>query len=191
MKKQNNLIIILIIFTLPFIFSYYFLKIQDSNERWETTNYGKFIEPLVPLTEFEIKLFNNALLNNKDLINKWTLIYITKNQCLKECSKDIHLLRQVHIALGKDINRVQRVFLSNYDEKISFLKNLEAEYPNLLFSNIRPNQLYKIIHKISKKDKQIYLVNPAGNVILTYKSNFNGQKLLKDLKKLLKFSKKE
>ena len=191
MKKQNSLIILLIIFALPFIVSYYFLKTQTTNEKLETTNYGTFIEPLVQIQQFNLKLFDNTLLNSDGLKDKWSLIYITNSHCLETCSSDIHLLRQVHIALGKDINRVQRIFLTTYNEDISFFKNLTIEYPELLFSNASLNPLYEMLSQISKKGNQIYLIDPGGNAILSYESNFNGGKLLKDLKKLLKFSKQK
>ena len=191
MKKKNNLIILLIIFVLPFAFSYYFLKTQKTDDRWETTNYGKFIEPLVPLEKFRIELFNRKVLTDENLKNKWTLIYLTSEKCLDSCTENIHLLKQINIALRKDMSRVQRIFLSNYDEDKNFLKNLELKYPSLLVSNVKFNELYKKLHKISKKSNQIYLISPNGNAILSYDSNFDGKKLLKDLKKLLKFSKKK
>ncbi|MED5429855.1 MAG: hypothetical protein VX864_00450, partial [Pseudomonadota bacterium] len=93
--------------------------------------------------------------------------------------------------LGKDIYRVQRIFLTNYNEEITFFDNLAKKYPRLLFSNVTPNYLHEILFKISKKANQIYLIDPGGNVILSYESNFEGRKLMKDLKKLLKFSKQK
>ncbi|MEC8996471.1 MAG: hypothetical protein VYA22_02415 [Pseudomonadota bacterium] len=190
-KKQNSLIILLIVFSLPFIISYYFLKTQNNEEQLKTTNYGTFIEPFVSIKQFNIKLFNNQILEKSNLKNKWSLIYVTNTQCLEECSNNIYLLRQVHIALGKDIYRVQRIFLTNYNEEITFFDNLAKKYPRLLFSNVTPNYLHEILFKISKKENQIYLIDPGGNVILSYESNFEGRKLMKDLKKLLKFSKQK
>ena len=45
-----------------------------------------------------------------------------------------------------------------------------------------------MINKISNNESAVLLVDPLGNVILKYRDDFNGKKLLKDLKKLLKLS---
>ena len=39
------------------------------------------------------------------------------------------------------------------------------------------------------RNHNLFLVDPNGNVILGYNENFEGKKLLKDIKKLLKLSK--
>ena len=52
----------------------------------------------------------------------------------------------------------------------------------------KPNNLHGLINNISKNQSTIFLIDPLGNVILKYKENFQGKKLLKDIKKLLKLS---
>ena len=62
-----------------------------------------------------------------DYSGRWTLIYHLKNNCLDDCLKNIYLLRQIHTALGKDMNRLQRVLISNSESEIDILKS----YPGL------------------------------------------------------------
>ena len=61
-------------------------------------------------------------------------------------------------------------------------------YPNLILINNEPRDLHIMINKISNNESAVLLVDPLGNVILKYRDDFNGKKLLKDLKKLLKLS---
>jgi cytochrome oxidase Cu insertion factor (SCO1/SenC/PrrC family) len=52
----------------------------------------------------------------------------------------------------------------------------------------KPNNLHGIIDTISENQSSIFLIDPLGNVILKYNEEFQGKKLLKDIKKLLKLS---
>jgi cytochrome oxidase Cu insertion factor (SCO1/SenC/PrrC family) len=97
-------------------------------------------------------------------------------------------MRQVNTALGKNMDRLQRLFLSNkvLDENTEI--NLLRSYPNLILIKNKPNKIHGLIKGISDNKNSLLLVDPLGNVILRYDSNFDGKKLLKDIKKLLKLS---
>ena len=51
----------------------------------------------------------------------------------------------------------------------------------------KPDKLSGLLNNISSKTS-ILLVDPLGNVILRYDNQFEGKKLLKDIKKLFKLS---
>ena len=76
--------------------------------------------------------------------------------------------------------------VSQNDE--DFNNELIEKYPNLIIVSNQPSSLKNIITSI-KNNHNLFLVDPNGNVILGYDENFNGKKLLKDIKKLLKLSK--
>src|SRR5690606_21887473 len=42
----------------------------------------------------------------------WSLVYARTSACEEQCIADIVRLRQVHLALGKELNRVQRVVIA-------------------------------------------------------------------------------
>ena len=102
---------------------------------------------------------------------------------LDDCLKNIYLLRQIHTALGKDMNRLQRVLISNSESEIDISKS----YPGLTIIKNKPDKLSGLLNNISSKTS-ILLVDPLGNVILRYDNKFEGKKLLKDIKKLFKLS---
>ena len=97
-------------------------------------------------------------------------------------------MRQVNTALGKNMDRLQRFFLSNKMLNENTEINLLQSYPNLTLIKNKPNKIHVLIKEISNNKNSLLLVDPLGNVILRYNSNFDGKKLLKDIKKLLKLS---
>ena len=96
------------------------------------------------------------------------------------------MLRQINTALGKDMNRLQRILI--HDQNVKYPSNLKELYPGMILIYDKPNNLHGIIDTISENQSSIFLIDPLGNVILKYNEEFQGKKLLKDIKKLLKLS---
>ena len=93
------------------------------------------------------------------------------------------MLRQINTALGKDMGRVKRYLLDNNTANNTvYLDN----YPKVIVLD-RSETLY---NKLTKMDERIFVADPFGKIILGYKKDFVAKGLLKDIKKLLKFSKK-
>ena len=155
----------------------------SSDKEWSTTNYGTFIEPIVSINDINIENDLGEKSNTNKLNGRWTLVYYLDNKCLNDCIENIYLLRQIHTALGKDMNRLQRVLVSNHELNNDILNS----YPGLLVIKNKPDKLSGLLKSISIKTS-ILLVDPLGNVILKYNNNFEGKKLLKDIKKLFKLS---
>lgn len=164
-----KLILILLVFITPFIFAQYFYMNNATDSRG-TTNHGKFLHEEI-----------NINLNNQD--EHWALLQVLPIECDLKCQDNTYMLRQVNTLLGKNMDRVQRYILFNrsYENQYQYLNN----YPKVIVLD-KSETLY---NKLSKMDDGIFIVDPFGKIILGYNQNFEAKGLLKDLKKLLKYSK--
>ena len=105
------------------------------------------------------------------------------SKCDTSCKDNMHMLRQINTALGKDMGRVKRYLLNNNtDENTVYLDN----YPKVIVLD-RSETLY---NKLTQMDERIFIADPFGKIILGYENDFIAKGLLKDIKKLLKFSKR-
>jgi hypothetical protein len=84
------------------------------------------------------------------------------------------------------MNRLQRILIHDHNVKHPY--NLKELYPGMIYIYDKPNNLHGILSTISENQSSIFLIDPLGNVILKYDEEFQGKKLLKDIKKLLKLS---
>jgi len=184
-SNQIKLLLIIFIFLLPFIISFFLLDDYAEDKEWETTNYGELIKPILPITNIKINTASN-ISNTNSLNGKWSLLYYLKNDCLKTCEENIYLLRQVNTALGKDMDRLQRILM--FDENVKYSSEFLTSYPGLIYIYNKPNSLHGLLSSLSDGESSILLIDPLGNVILKYSEELQGKKLLKDLKKLLKLS---
>lgn len=130
---------------------------------------------------------NKTNLSNTVWNERWNIV-ITAKQCETVCMHDLYLVRQVHMSLAKEIDRVQRVLITTQDS----VDNIQKKYPDLVVIN-KPlqeaqNTLLQFGLNKNKPQEGIYLVDPLGNLVMYYPVNVEGKALRSDVLKLLKFS---
>ncbi len=168
MSKLKFLLIVFV-FVLPFIFAKYFFD-NDATSTRGTTNHGSFLVDEINIT---------SLADN----DHWIILQVIDGKCDTSCQDNMHMLRQINTALGKDMGRVKRYLLhKNINENTVNLDN----YPKVILLD-RSETLY---NKLTKMDERIFIADPFGKIILGYQNDFIAKGLLKDIKKLLKFSKR-
>ena len=181
-------LLIVFIFTVPFVISYHLSKDYHAGGELQTSNYGSFINPIVELSQSTFDDYSGENLNVNQHLTKWSLIYRMPENCSQRCSDEIYLIRQVNIALGKDMNRLERVIVLNQTIPSSEVDDLVIKYPKAIVVKNNSSTFINEINKITDR-YVLLLTDPLGNVILGYDEGFEGKKLLKDIKKLLKLSK--
>ena len=181
-------LLIVFIFTVPFVISYYLSKDYHAGGELQTSNYGFFINPIVELSQSTFDDHSGKTHNVNRHLTKWSLIYRMPKNCSQMCSDEIYLIRQVNIALGKDMNRLERVIVLNQTIPSSEVDDLVMKYPKAIVVKNNSSTFINEINKITDR-YVLLLTDPLGNVILGYDEGFEGKKLLKDIKKLLKLSK--
>ncbi len=109
----------------------------------------------------------------------WKIIYVPTKACAEACVKDMHMTRQLHLALGKEAGRVIRILL--VDEPHAEAVNGLDDYPNLTLAAVSDRRIFS-------KGEGVYIVDPLGNIMMFYTFAQIGKPILKDLKKLLRNS---
>lgn len=140
-----------------------------------TTNEGELLLPPEQLLEDSL-VYHKLSQDMKDE-RQWRLLINIEGACNQSCLENLHLLRQVHIALGKEAHRVTRILLLNEQ----MLKGLGTDYPHML--KAKPKNGFTL-----KRGEGVYLVDPLDNIMMYYTFSQIGKSMLKDIKKLLKNS---
>jgi hypothetical protein len=163
-KPHKQLFIILIIFILPVIASWVLFH-YHTLFHLKTSNYGTFTHAPIDVTYL---YSGNAHIEQK----KWTILYITSNNCDNECQQINHQLQQVQKALGKNRDRVTILLIKSNNTQMQKLKILlnQQENPSFVMEN------------------KIYLIDPLGNLFMYYPEQVNPMNILKDLQHLLEVS---
>ncbi len=156
------------------------------------TNNGELIQPPMPVPEIALST-PEGIQHPADLLRgKWTLVYVGSGQCDARCREALVLMRQTRLALNDDMTRVQRLFLVTQD--CCDETYLAAEHAGLLVATLDESaDAVKSVFAAATPEPlpeagRIYIVDPLGNLMMSYARDAERKGLLKDLKKLLKFS---
>lgn len=145
----------------------------------DSVNYGTLLEP--PLSLDARTHFDTGLRG------RWTLLVKSSGDCGEVCSRALIDIRQVRLATGREIDRIERALLLPAGTSVS-AETLEA-HPGLvvLQSGDAAGDAVAGAFEAQPAD-HIYIVDPIGNLILRYPLEPERKALLGDLKKLLKLS---
>ena len=160
------------------------------NPHWftlpESASHGKLITPADPLAAFTAVSRGGRILPGSFLAGKWTLLYWNGTDCDLACEADLFKMRQVRLSLGKDIKRTQTVYLSS-DAVGADLSRLLHKHPQLTAAHLKPGSAFA--EQINAyPQKSIYVVDPLGNLMMSYSGDATSKGILEDLKKMLRIS---
>ncbi|HEU4619095.1 MAG TPA: hypothetical protein VFV10_13730 [Gammaproteobacteria bacterium] len=121
----------------------------------------------------------------------WSLIYVAAGPCADACGRDLTHLLQVHLSLGKDQDRVRRIYLGaaggppDGDPSLLRVRPDSAAARPLLE---RSAAAAEPAAKSERDSARLYVVDPHGNLVLEYPAGADRRGLREDLERLLKVS---
>lgn len=123
-------------------------------------------------------------------------MYLGDGDCDAACNENIYKMRQIRIAQNENMRRIQRVYLVR-DEALSpeLQVLLEKEYRDMAVQLISAEQfeqldpLFRVDDGPLLETERVYIIDPLGNLMMYYPPDADPGGMLKDLKKLLKYSK--
>src|SRR5215510_3309933 len=75
-----------------------------------TVNYGELIEPR-PLPDVPLALADGSPFRLSQLKGKWILVSVDSGRCDAGCDRKLLFMRQLRLTQGKEMERVERVWL--------------------------------------------------------------------------------
>jgi hypothetical protein len=130
------------------------------------SNYGELIAPrMTPLDEFR---------------GKWVLVSFDAGACDAYCERKLYVMRQVRRAQGKDMDRIERLWVLTDAAKPRADVMVASEG-----TRISRNGHFGFPGNASD---HIYLVDPLGNLMMSFPRDPDPSRMIKDLQRLMKYS---
>jgi len=152
------------------------------------TNKGELVDPARPLPAVPLALADGKQSSPDILRGKWSWVYIGDGQCDTRCRTALTDMRQARLLLAEKMERVQRVFLASDNCCTEYL---QVAHPGLIVGKFDSPQLAALFTVNAQSPDvagRIYLVDPLGNLMMSYAADAPSMGLLEDIKKLLKLS---
>jgi len=166
---RNKLLLVGLVCTAPFVlgtaaylFAHFF--------RWapgSASNYGELIVP-------------RAVSGMQSLRGKWVLVAFDAAACDAYCEKKLYFMRQVRRAQGKEMDRVERLWVLTDAGKPH--AELAAAIEGTRLGNFSSTEFP------GNAADHVYLVDPLGNLMMRFPRDPDPSKMIKDLQRLLKYS---
>jgi len=159
-----------------------------------TVNVGELIVPVRPIADHVLQTLDGKTMSLSKLHGKWTMLYFDSSFCTEACIKSLYLMRQTHIAQGKESGRVQRVFVVTDTVAAPALTSQLAEYPGMHVLTGDEKSLAELARNFGITEGQlaqqhnVYLIDPQGNLMMRYAPGVDPAGIRKDLKRLLEYS---
>jgi hypothetical protein len=146
------------------------------------TNHGALLQPIVNLPE---ALPDSHLHEHND--GRWLLLYANDGACDEACEYSLYTLRQSRLMLGREMDRLVRVFLHGdtppdtvlLAEKHQGLVTLQDESLRALLDSVKPADLAA---------GGYYLVDPLGNLVMYFRPDIDPQAMVEDIDHVLELS---
>ena len=151
--------------------------------------YGQRYDPPVVLPATSLETPTRAPLRQDWARERWSLIFARLSDCDARCWEELELLRQVRLALPRDHELVQRVYL--YGGDIGALPANPASTKELIMGRIDGPAEAELRAALGEDDLvsgRIYISNPLGNLVFSYPLDAERPGILRDLERLLTIS---
>ena len=196
-RRQRRLLIgLALMFFAPLGVSFYLYYGHGAWHPGGRVNAGDLIAPPRPLPSLVLPLQSSGETDAGFLRRKWTFLYVQPGPCAERCRTRLYETRQVRLALDRDMDRVQRVFIADGD--CCDFQFLHEQHPDLIAVRMSPAAaplLALLPHRGADHEsggdanaERIYLIDPLGNLMMSYAPGAKPKGMLEDMKRLLRLS---
>jgi hypothetical protein len=175
------------LFLLPLALAFYTYYATD----WRPVgrvNHGTLISPARPLPAVALaRAPGSDGAAAATLRGGWTLVYLGDGACDADCRAALLVMRQTRLSLNNDMTRVARVFLVTGECCADSARGAEAGLAVLDASGSAAAPLLAQF-PAAERAHSIYVVDPLGNLMMSYDARVDPHGLLQDLRMLLRLS---
>ena len=217
-RRQRRLLIgLALLFFGPLGLAFYLYYGHGTWHPGGRVNAGELVVPARPLPPLALPLLASGNTQPNFLKGKWTFLYVFTGPCAEVCRTRLYDTRQVRLALNRDMDRVQRVFIA--DAGCCDAQFLHDQHPDLIVIHadaadapllaLLPGLDLAAAARNSSAPQsstgmttpagaatpgatvtapRVYLIDPLGNLMMSYAADVKSKGMLEDMKRLLRLS---
>ena len=150
-----------------------------------TKNNGIFFNEFTDISSSIKSQNNDQFLDFSD--GKWVLAIYHNDE--GRTLENIRLMKQLNIALNRDINRAKRVLIHNKRLEQDFIETIGNDFPRQEFFSDPESKIKNILIEKSSQEtislSYIFIIDPYGRLVMFFPNDLDPKKILKDMKTLI------
>jgi hypothetical protein len=189
LSGRLQMLLVLAVCAAPVIASYFTYYVVRPGAR---SNYGELIDPQRPIPDLPLTSLDGQPVKASSLKGQWLLVTVSGGACDAACEKQLYLQRQLRETLGKEHDRVDKVW---------FITDAVAPRPEVLAA-VNPHGAEATVLRVPADalaawlspaagqpiGNHFYIVDPMGNWMMREPVDPDPKKVKRDLEKLLRAS---
>jgi hypothetical protein len=181
-----KLFAVLAVCAAPMVFSYLSYYVIKPSGR---TNYGTILDPrLYPMPKLEGTLLGGEKKELDAYNGKWVMLQVDSGTCPETCQKKLYDMRQLRLTQGKEMERVERVWLLTDEQAVDTTLIRKYDGMHIVKVNAAILKTWLPAETDTQLSDHIYMIDPLGNLMMRFPKGADPQKMKKDIAKLLRAS---
>lgn len=181
-----KLLAVLLVCAAPIILSYLTYYVIKPEGR---TNYGTLIDPRTrPIPAMASTTLDGRPETLQRYAGKWIMLKVGGGECLEACQKQLFAMRQWRLMQGKNMDRIERVWLVTDARPLDTMTIRNYDGMRLLRAPQDSVKAWLPAEAGGTPEQHIYLIDPLGNLMMRFPADPDVRKVYKDIAKLLKAS---
>lgn len=170
-----------------------------------TANRGTLVQPPRQLDELTLRDETGTEVKFSELEPRWAMVIPAGGgRCDEACENTLYVTRQIHLAMGKEFNRLRRLYISDHSARDTqfavsalsdgrpapaaetFAQYLSTEHRDLQNLTLSAADYAQLFPERAADSSTWYLLDPAGWIMMSYNDQVPYKDVIADLKFLLK-----
>jgi len=194
-RSRLYLLLIMAMFAAPVVLAWLVFYVFPDWRPTATVNNGTLVRPVRLLPDFQARNVDGKPIDQTVFQGKWSLVTLEQGACGEACVRRLYDVRQIRLAQGKNIDRLQRVMLwVPADADAAAGAELERQFPGETILTLDAGAAAGLIAAFAVETSdplaagRLYLVDPLGNLMMLYPADADPRGAIKDLERLLMYS---
>lgn len=179
---RRSLILVALVCALPVAASYFMFYVWRPTG---STNYGELLE-VNPLPDAPLRGLDGLPFSFSDLRGKWIMLAVDTGSCDAPCHEKLFKMRQIRLMQGKDMDRIERVWLISDGARPD--PELARLHQGAWLVDARGQDLRGMLPAQHRPQDFIYVIDPLGNLMMRYPRDADPNGMKSDFVRLLKVS---
>lgn len=164
--------------------AYYLVKPQSRN------NYGALIDPRsYPIPSLQGRSLDGQPLELDAYKGKWIMLQVDSGDCQQACQKKLYDMRQLRLTQGREMERIERVWLITDKEPLETMLMREYDGTRMMRADPARISAWLPVEQGTSPRDHIYMIDPLGNLMMRFPKDADPNRIKRDLGRLLKASK--
>jgi cytochrome oxidase Cu insertion factor (SCO1/SenC/PrrC family) len=149
-----------------------------------TGNYGELLPPRA-VPDAALSAADGRTMRLSELRGRWLLVAFDTAACDAYCERKLYFMRQARRALGQDMRRVERVWIVTDTARPAQALVAAIEGTHIARAGAGYAGAFPAAGTVAD---HIYVVDPLGNLMMRFPRDPDPSRIIKDLQRLLKYS---